>query len=112
MSEEPSEPPAPSAPDESPPGSESPESVPPVRRRRGRRILRVLRITAGTLAALFAAAVVSLGTIDLGPSLRGLAERQGSKFIERPMRIGRLSAKLRPGLFVVEDLVIAGLTPQ
>jgi hypothetical protein len=28
------------------------------------------------------------------------------------MHIGRLSAKLRPGVFVVEDLVIEGLTPQ
>jgi hypothetical protein len=27
------------------------------------------------------------------------------------MRIGRLSAKLRPGVFVVEDLMIEGLTP-
>ena len=28
------------------------------------------------------------------------------------MHIGRLSAKLTPGEFVVEDLVIEGLTPQ
>ncbi len=28
------------------------------------------------------------------------------------MHIGRLSAKLTPGVFVVEDLLIEGLTPQ
>ena len=31
--------------------------------------------------------------------------------MERPMHIGRLSAKLTPGVFVVEDLLIEGLTP-
>ena len=44
-------------------------------------------------------------------SLRARAERDGSKFIQRPMHIGRLSAKLTPGVFVVEDLVIEGLQP-
>ena len=32
--------------------------------------------------------------------------------MERPMHIGRLSAKLTPGVFVVEDLLIEGLTPS
>ena len=49
-------------------------------------------------------------TVDLGPALRERAEREGSKFIQRPMHIGRLSAKLTPGVFVVEDLVIEGLS--
>ncbi len=32
--------------------------------------------------------------------------------MERPMHIGRLSAKLTPGVFVIEDLMIEGLSPQ
>ena len=47
-----------------------------------------------------------------GPALRRSAEREGSKYLERPMHIGRLSARLTPGVFVVDDLVIEGLTPQ
>ena len=50
-------------------------------------------------------------TVDLGPSLVARAEREGSKYLERPMHIGRLSAKITPGVFVVEDLVIEGLQP-
>jgi hypothetical protein len=61
---------------------------------------------------LLVAAVVSTVTIDLGPHVRALAEREGSRRIERPMRIGRLSVRLLTGAFIVEDLVIEGLTPQ
>jgi hypothetical protein len=97
-------------PDERPAdGAEPP--APPVaapRRRRWRRVpLRILAllvaIAAGTIATVF--------TVDLGPSLRSRAEREGSNFMHRPMHIGRLSAKLTPGVFVVEDLVIEGLQP-
>jgi translocation-and-assembly-module (TAM) inner membrane subunit TamB-like protein len=63
------------------------------------------------VVAIVAGAIATFFTVDLGPSLRQLAEREGSKFIERPMHIGRLSAKVRPGVFVVEDLVIEGLRP-
>src|SRR5262245_59779114 len=75
---------------------------------------RVRRVIVGLLAvvlAIIAGVLVSVFTIDLGPSLRARAEREGSKFIERPMHIGRLSAKLTPGVFVIEDLVIEGLKP-
>jgi TamB, inner membrane protein subunit of TAM complex len=93
---------------------EPPTAVPaePPARRGGRRVLRTVRIAIAIVTAIAAAALVTLFTIDLGPELRARAEREGSKFIERPMHIGRLSAKLRPGVFVVEDLVIEGLTPQ
>jgi len=64
------------------------------------------------LVAVVAALVATFLTIDLGPNLRRIAEEQGSRFLERPMHIGRLSAKFRPGVFVVEDLLIEGLTPQ
>src|SRR5215510_2447529 len=63
------------------------------------------------VVAVVAGAIATFFTVDLGPSLRERAEREGSKFIERPMHIGRLSAKLTPGVFVIEDLVIEGLAP-
>jgi len=63
----------------------------------------VVAVVAGLFVAFF--------TVDLGPSLRALAEREGSKYVQRPIHIGRLSAKLTPGVFVVENLVIEGLAP-
>jgi hypothetical protein len=81
----------------------------PSRKRRVRRLLlRLLAVVVAIAAAVF----VTVFTIDLGPSLRKRAEREGTKYLERPMHIGRLSAKLTPGDFVVEDLVIEGRTPQ
>jgi TamB, inner membrane protein subunit of TAM complex len=82
---------------------------PPPRKRRWRRLLtRLLAVVVAVVAALF----VTFFTVDLGPSLRARAEREGSKYMERPMHIGRLSAKMTPGVFVVDDLVIEGLSPQ
>jgi hypothetical protein len=78
-------------------------------RRRRRRI--VVRIAAVFLAVIVGL-LISVLTVDLGPSLRARAERAGSNYIQRPMHIGRLSARLTPGVFVVEDVVIEGLTPQ
>ena len=60
------------------------------------------------LATLLAVAIVATLTIDLGPGLRGLAEREGSKRIGRPMRIGKLGVRLLNGKFVLEDFVIEG----
>src|SRR5688572_7553780 len=94
--------------------SESAETAMPVtaapapKRRRARRV--IVRLL-GLLLAIVAGLIVTFFTIDLGPYLRELAERQGSNYLERPMHIGRLSAKLTPGVFVVEDLVIEGLRP-
>ena len=76
--------------------------------KRGAHVFRVaLMIVAGLLAVW----VVSTLTIDLGPSLRQLAEREGSKYIERPMHLGRLSVHVLTGKFAIEDFVIEGLTP-
>ena len=95
-------------PQQSEPQAEEPAS--PARPRRG---VRGVAVRLGALAlAIVAALLVTALTIDLGPSLRRVAEEQGSKFIKRPMHIGRLSARLSLGVFVVEDLVIEGLTPQ
>jgi len=85
-----------------PSGDESP------RRSRRRIFIRV----GAVLVAVAVGLIVSLLTVDLGPSLRRRAEREASNQIQRPMRIGRLSARMLPGVFVIEDVVIEGLTPQ
>ncbi|MBI2833950.1 MAG: translocation/assembly module TamB domain-containing protein [Acidobacteria bacterium] len=72
---------------------------------------RILRGAVALTVAVVVALLVSSLTIDLGPRLRALAERQGSQQLERPMHIGTLSVRLGRGQFVVEDLVIEGLTP-
>ena len=72
---------------------------------------RFTRLGVVVLATLLAAAIVATLTIDLGPALRGLAEREGSKRVGRPMHIGRLGVRLFDGKFVVEEFVIEGLTP-
>ena len=85
-----------------------PTEPPSPRRPRWRRYLLAL---LALVVAVVAGAIATFFTVDLGPELRARAEREGSKFIQRPMHIGRLSAKITPGVFVVEDLVIEGLEP-
>ncbi len=65
------------------------------------------------VVAIVAAVVVSLVTVDLGRFqwLRTTAEREASKFLERPMHIGRIEARLTPGDFVLHDVVIEGREP-
>ncbi len=63
-------------------------------------------------AVILAVTAVTTVTVDLGPALRTQAEEQGSRFLKRPMRIGRLSVRLWRGRFIVEDLVIDGLKPE
>ena len=114
MTDHSDEPPKPAA-DQKPSGAERVEpgepETPPSRPRRSA-LVRAIRTAIAIVIAIGAAIFVTVFTIDLGPGLRARAEREGSKFIERPMHIGRLSAQLRPGVFVVEDLMIEGLTPQ
>ncbi len=81
---------------------------PPARRPVWRRLgLGAMAIAVAVIAGL----VVSGLSIDLGPYVRTQAEVRGSKLIERPIRIGRVVAKLIPGVFEVHDLVIEGLAP-
>ncbi len=90
-------------------GAETPETPGTPKGRRWRRVgLRVLLVLVAIAAGLF----VTFFTIDLGPQLRGLAEREASKYLERPMHIGTLKAKVRPGEFELDDVFIEGLTPQ
>lgn len=86
-----------------PPDTRAPAARPAWRRYVGGLLAVVVAVVAGILVTVF--------TVDLGPALVARAEREGSKYLERPMRIGRLSAKITPGVFVVEDLIIDGLQP-
>ena len=61
--------------------------------------------------ALIAAALVSFVIIDLGPAVRSQAEQVASTQLDRPVHIGRLGTYLLPGRFLIEDLVIEGLSP-
>ncbi len=60
-------------------------------------------------AILLAVAFVTTLTVDLGPGVRGVAERAGANYLKRDFTIGRLSIRLLTGRFVVEDLRIGGL---
>ena len=77
-----------------------------------RRTRRVVRAAVVTLACAVAVAFVTSITVDLGPALRARAEIAGSNYLKRPMQIGRLSVHLWRGTYAVENLRIAGMTPQ
>jgi translocation and assembly module TamB len=64
------------------------------------------------LVAVVAAFLVSLITIDLGPQLRGRAERAASAYLERPLHIQSLRAELWSGRVVANTVVIEGITPD
>ncbi|HXG88095.1 MAG TPA: translocation/assembly module TamB domain-containing protein [Vicinamibacterales bacterium] len=73
---------------------------------------RRLRAIVIVLAIIVAVVAVSTLAVDLGPALKGRAEREGSKWLDRPMHIGRLGVQLVRGRFVIEDLRVDGLTPE
>ena len=62
-------------------------------------------------SCILAVAVVTSVSVDVGPLLKKLAEEQGSRYIERPMHIGRMEVRLWDGSYIIEDLRIDGLTP-
>ncbi len=99
--------------DESAPAAEPvPVSEPP-RPRRGWRAWTWTRRLLAVVAAIAAATFVSIFSIDIGQfgALKGLAEREGSKWLEHPLHIGRITAYLTPGDFGVDDVLIEGRTP-
>ena len=63
------------------------------------------------VAIAVAVALVSMVTLDLGPAVKRRAELEGSKFIDRPLHIGRLGLNLGRGRLVLEDVRVDGLTP-
>lgn len=83
-----------------------------MRGRKRRFVWRLSKRASALLIAGVAAALVSVLSIDLGPGLRGLAEREGSKRLDRALHIGGLSVRLLTGQLVIDDLRIAGLTPE
>jgi hypothetical protein len=102
-----------STPADAAPAASSPESaasapaLAPKSNRRRHPILRGLAV----LVALVAAGIVTFMTVDVGPVLKKRAEVAGSKYLDRPIHIGKLSVVLRTGAFQVDDLVIEGLKP-
>lgn len=72
----------------------------------------IVRRTIAVASVILAVVVVTTLSMDLGPRLRELAERQGTNYLKRSMHIGRLKVYLWDGHFEVEDLIIDGLTPQ
>jgi hypothetical protein len=59
---------------------------------------------------VIAVAIVTVFSVDIGPYVREVAERSAANYLKRPFTIGSLSAKLREGRFVVDDLHIGGLS--
>jgi hypothetical protein len=74
---------------------------------------RTVRWTLAAVAAVVATFLILLFGIDLGrfPQLKENAERAASNYLGRPMRIGRLSALITPGLFALDEVVIEGRKP-
>jgi hypothetical protein len=88
-----------------PTSPETPPAAGGVRRFTWRWLRRLLAL----VVAVVAAGLMSVFTIDLGPALKHTAEVYGTKYLNgRPLHIGRLSAKLTPGDFVLDNVVIEG----
>jgi hypothetical protein len=68
------------------------------------------RVTLVFLLAAIAL-VITFFSVDLGPSQRERVEREATKFLERPMRIGKLKALAWPGTYELENVVIDGPRP-
>lgn len=83
-----------------------------LRRIRAHRVTRYASRAVGFAAIVLAVAVVTTLTVDLGPAVRQLAEREGERRIARPVHIGRIGIHLLRGRVVVEDLRIDGVSPD
>ena len=73
--------------------------------------VRYVKVTLAVCAWIFAVAVVTTVTVDLGPAVRRNAETLGTTTLKRPVHIGRLSIRLLTGHIVVDDFSIDGLEP-
>lgn len=99
---------------------EVPAETPPAPDAGGRRsaLRRWIRRAVLVVAALVATILVTFFTVDLGRitvggrSLRTVAEVEGSKYLKRPLHIGRISALARIGAFALDDVIIEGPTPS
>lgn len=96
--------------DEQPAPAEAETPTPP-EPRRTRRVTRLSLYVLALVTAVFAGLVVTLLTVDMGPYVKADAERRASTYLDRRMTIGRVSARLTPGVFEFHDIVIEGLRP-
>lgn len=103
-----SEIPEPAADQPAAPALAKPPAATPRRAGPGRWGLRVLALVVAIVSGL----VVTFFSIDLGPRVKALAEREASKFMERPMHIGGVRALVGRGEFELTDVTIEGLTPD
>jgi hypothetical protein len=71
-----------------------------------------VRRTVATCAVILAVAFFTTISTDLGPVLKAQAEEQASRFMERPMRIGKMRIVLWSGSYVFEDVVIENRNPE
>src|SRR5688572_30102739 len=94
-------------PEQQPPAAEATPAPPEARPRR-----RWLLYALALVTAVFAALVVTFFTVDIGPYVKAQAEAAASRYLDRKMTIGSIRAKVTPGDFVFEDVIIQGLTPQ
>jgi hypothetical protein len=94
---------------------EIPETRPRGTRRRA--LSRWTRRLLALFVALIATLFLTLFTLDLGniqirgQSLKSLAEKHGSNYLESQLTIGKIRALLRPGDFEITDLRIQGKPP-
>ncbi|HVJ28191.1 MAG TPA: translocation/assembly module TamB domain-containing protein, partial [Vicinamibacterales bacterium] len=80
--------------------------------RRRRRVGRFFLHGLAVLTAIVAGLIVTLFSVDMGPFVKEEAEKRATTYLDRKMTIGRISAKLTPGDFVLHDVVIHGLRPE
>ncbi len=66
----------------------------------------------GVLLAVVAGLLVSAFYIDLGPSVRRLAEREASAYLQRPVHIERVRASIGRGEFEFTNVVIESTKPE
>ncbi len=89
-----------------------------VRGRKRRAVRRWTRRAVLITAAIIATLIVTFFTVDIGhisiggQSIKTLAETRASRFLERGMTIGRISAYVTPGKFAFDDVVIKGPYPN
>ena len=79
--------------------------------RRTRLARTAVRRSIVITAVILAVAFVTTISVDLGPALKGLAERLGSRFLKRELTIGSMSIRLALARFEFTDLRISGPTP-
>ena len=87
------------------------EEPAPKRPERRSRVRRAALYALALITAVVAALIVTLFSIDLGPYVKGEAERRGSDWLDRPMTIGSIRALLRRGPALTNaEIRVADLT--